>query len=163
MKKDGAFLILFRDDQRKEVFLVFRSDFPVWGLTGGGIEDREAPPETSIREAKEETGFEVKLLREIGIYKVVYKGRVLKTTYLYEGRVISGNFKPEFVGCKGEWFKIDHLPIDLTSRTKQIIVDAYQSQKKPFVKHLSREFSYVDITLFFRHPIATIKYFFKLT
>ena len=50
-KQDGAFVILFKDDSRKEVFLVFRSDYPIWVLTGGGIEKGETPEQAAVREA----------------------------------------------------------------------------------------------------------------
>lgn len=157
--RDGSFLILFKDDEKKEVFLVFRSDFPVWGLTGGGIEEGETPQEAAIREAKEETGFKVKLLKEIGVYKLVKNDKVIKNTYLYEGRVVSGTFKPEFVGCKGRWFEIDHLPVDLIVMVRQMIVDASLFNGVSFSKKISREFKLSDFKIIFRHPLAAIKFF----
>ena len=36
--KDGSVLILFKDNKKEEVFLVFRSDYLIWGITEGGIE-----------------------------------------------------------------------------------------------------------------------------
>lgn len=70
-EQNGSFLILFKDDSRKEVFLVFRSDYPIWVLTGGVIERGETPKSAAVREAEEESGFKVKLLREIGVYHVI--------------------------------------------------------------------------------------------
>ncbi len=66
MIRNGSTLILFRDNEKKEVFLVFRSDYPVWGTTGGGIEDGETPKQAALRETKEETGFKVKVVRRVG-------------------------------------------------------------------------------------------------
>jgi 8-oxo-dGTP diphosphatase len=34
----------------------------VWNFPGGGIEEGETPEEAAIREAKEETGYEVKII-----------------------------------------------------------------------------------------------------
>ncbi len=47
-RQNGAFLILFKDDLRKEVFLVLRTDYPVWVLTGGGIKPGETPEEAAF-------------------------------------------------------------------------------------------------------------------
>jgi len=63
-----------KEHQRKEVFLVFRSDFPVWVLTGGGIEEGETPQEAAIREAKEETGLDIKKEELVLVAKVREKG-----------------------------------------------------------------------------------------
>jgi len=158
MRNDGAFLVLFKDHQRKEVFLVFRSDFPVWVLTGGGIEEGETPQEAAIREAKEETGFEVKPVKKVGIYKLVSKNHILKNTYFYEGRVVSGTFKPEFVGCRGERFSVDNLPADLITATKQLIREICQPINEPFVKEINRVFQLSDFKIALRHPFATIKF-----
>ncbi len=158
-EKDGAFLILFKDDSRKEVFLVFRSDYPIWVLTGGGIEKGEIPKDAAAREAEEESGFKVKLLREICVYHVLNKsGDLIRKTYFFEGRRISRDFKPEFPGCKGKWFNIDSLPKDLTFRTKQKILDAVNFSGEPFVKTVKREPFLDNIQILLRHPIAAIRY-----
>lgn len=157
--KDGAFLILFKDDSRKEVFLVFRSDYLIWVLTGGGIEKGETPKSAAIREAEEESGFKVKLLGEIGVYHVLNKnGDLIRKTHFFEGRKVSGDFKPEFLGCKGEWFNIDNLPKDLTFRTKQKIIDAVNFSGKPFVKTVRREPFWENAPVIIRHSISSIKY-----
>jgi ADP-ribose pyrophosphatase YjhB (NUDIX family) len=66
--KSGSFLLLF-DKSKTKIFLVLRSDFPVWGLTGGGLNECEKPDDGAKRESVEETGFEVKLIKYIGKYK----------------------------------------------------------------------------------------------
>lgn len=159
MQKDGAFLILFKDSSRKEIFLVFRSDYPIWVLTGGGIEKGETPKSAAVREAEEESGFQVKLVREIGVYHVLNKnGDFIRNTYFFEGRKVSGEFKPEFSGCKGEWFNVNNLPKDLTFRTKQKILDAVNFSGKPFAKTVRREPFWENASILFRHPIAAIRY-----
>lgn len=154
MKKDGSFLILFKNSKKEDVFLVFRSDYPVWVLTGGGIEEEENPDDAAIREAKEETGFNVKLIRKIGVYKI--QGRHI---HLYEGRVTSGIFQPEFPGCKGGWFNINYLPFSLISFTKQMINDSYNLEDRCFTKEITREIGLYDLKLLFCHPLATAQFF----
>lgn len=162
MKKDGAFVVLFRDDSKKEVFLVFRSDYPIWGLTGGGIEKGEEPKEAAIREAKEETGFEVKLIKKLGTYEFLNKQRKsIRKTYLFEGRVVSGEFKPEYPGCKGGWFRVDKLPFETIYRAREKIYDTL-SFKEPFTKIVHKENSFRDFLILLRHPISGWRIFFHL-
>ncbi len=160
--KDGAFVVLFKNSERREVFLVLRSDFPIWGLTGGGVEKSESPTHAAIREAGEETGFKVKIVRKLGVYNVCGgNGKKIRDTYLFEGRKISGKFRPEFPGCKGQWFNIDRLPRDLTSRTIQKISDAIPCKGKPFVKQASLESFNQNISLLLRYPLAATKYIWQ--
>ena len=70
------------------------------------------------REAFEETGFKIKIVRKVGVYE-----NPESFTHLFEGRVVSGKFKPEFPGCKGRWFNINKLPRDITDKTKEKIID----------------------------------------
>ena len=134
--KDGSFIVIFKDDSKKEVFLVFGSDMPIWNLTGGGIEDGETPEEAAVRETFEETGFKIKILYKLGIYNSinVKTGEVWNRAHLFEGRVVSGTFIPEFDGCKGEWFAVDNLPIAVKPVTKIRIDDTLNFSGTPFVK-----------------------------
>lgn len=155
-QNDGSTVVLFKDDSRSEVFLVFRSDFPIWVTTGGGITKGEIPKQAAIREAQEETGFKVKIIREVGVYS-----NLKHKSYLYEGRVISGKFKPEFLGCKGKWFKVTSLPFSMLSRTKEKIFNCIQHKGKPFEKKLKQLRLIDDLHLILFHPIASIKYISK--
>lgn len=139
MKKDGSFVILFKDDDRNEVFLVKRSDMPLWVLTGGGVEKKETPEEASVREAIEETNFKIKLIRKVGHYNIIDdKDKLVRKSYLFEGRVISGNFKPEYPGCLGRWFSVKKLPKEITEATIEKIQDARnQPLNTIFVKNRS--------------------------
>lgn len=55
-------------NEKKEVLLQRRGDSNKWGFPGGAIELGETPQMAAIREAKEETGLDVKVGRLIGIY-----------------------------------------------------------------------------------------------
>ncbi len=68
-----------------------------WALLGGAVELGESPAETAVREAREEIGAEVRLLRLIDVlggpgYEVTYPNgdRTAYVTAVYEAEIISG-------------------------------------------------------------------------
>lgn len=114
----GSFVILTRKNN-SEVFLVKRSDYLIWEIQGGGIEKNESPKQAAIREAKEETGFRIKILSKNFIYLLDNK----TTKHVYSGKVVGGKYKPEYKGCEGRWFRLDDLPFFMTAIMRQILVD----------------------------------------
>ncbi|MFF3558546.1 NUDIX hydrolase [Streptomyces sp. NPDC002574] len=51
-----------------EILLIHRTDNDLWALPGGGIDIGESASAAAVREAKEETGFDVEVAGLIGIY-----------------------------------------------------------------------------------------------
>lgn len=64
--RTGAFIIL--RNEAGAVLWVKRDDLNMWNLPGGGADGMEAPWETAVREAKEETGLDVVLDDLSGVY-----------------------------------------------------------------------------------------------
>jgi 8-oxo-dGTP pyrophosphatase MutT (NUDIX family) len=64
----GANIAVF---QSRRILLTKREDFEVWCLPGGVVEVGESIAEAAIREAREETGLSVELLRLVGVYSTV--------------------------------------------------------------------------------------------
>jgi len=143
------------------VFLVFRSDYPLWELTGGGMEAGETPEQTAIRETKEESGFEIKLVRKVGICYFYTRKKFLRNSHLFEGQVVSGEFVPEFLGCEGAWFKIKHLPLSVTSITKWRLKEALKRPQKPWGKDIDDDQLFQNLHLLFLHPIAGSKFLYN--
>ncbi len=137
--------------------MVFRSDYPIWGTTGGNVEPDETPEEAALREAHEETGFKVKIVRHVGLYRrkttnVEYK------SYLFEGRVVSGEFRPEFPGCRGKWFPVNRLPLSMMKRTREKIFDCIKHESGEFEKDYHPLTLKNNFYLLLLHPIAAAKY-----
>lgn len=134
--KDGAFVVIFKDNLLDKVFLIFRPDKSIWNLPGGGIEAGESPNEAALRETEEETGFTLCELVFKGIHKNMgsTKGEVWNVTYLYTSIDPSGDFKPESPGSEGEWFLVNNLPQNIQSITSTRVLDAVNSSASPFVK-----------------------------
>ncbi len=57
--------VIFREGQ---ILLQKRSDNGEWGLVGGLMELEETYAETAVREAKEETGLDIRLVDFLGIF-----------------------------------------------------------------------------------------------
>ena len=136
--KDGSFLVITRHNNA-EVFLILRSDKPIWNLPGGGIEDNETPLQAAIRETNEETGFEVGNLEYIGNYQNIniHTDTIWNRTYLYITSHYKGIFTPEFEGCEGKWFPVDSLPKNIQQITATRVKDAIE--RVPFKDRLFRQ------------------------
>ncbi len=68
-----------------------------WGLVGGAIEIGESPAEAAVREAREEIGVEVRLIRLLDVlggpdYEVKYPNgdRAAYVTAAYEAAIVDG-------------------------------------------------------------------------
>ena len=55
-------------DDRNRILLQRRTDSGNWALPGGAMDIGERLAESAVREVKEETGFEVRIERIVGIY-----------------------------------------------------------------------------------------------
>jgi 8-oxo-dGTP pyrophosphatase MutT (NUDIX family) len=103
---NGATVIAF-DKSGQKILLVRRRDIPVWVLPGGGIEDGETPLQAAIRETKEESGFNIKVIRQVAKY--THKGGN-KKNYLFEARVVSGTPTLNGEAKAIDFFDPDKLP-----------------------------------------------------
>ena len=68
MRPVAADSVILKENQ---VLLIKRGHEPfkdMWALPGGFIEDLESAEEACIREAKEETGLDVKIKKMVGVY-----------------------------------------------------------------------------------------------
>jgi 8-oxo-dGTP pyrophosphatase MutT (NUDIX family) len=65
-RRDSAFAVICR---RKQVLLVKTRAENRWQLPGGGVKARETPWSAVLREVREETGLEARLLALTGMYR----------------------------------------------------------------------------------------------
>ena len=89
-----------------------------WGTLGGAVEPGESPAVAAIREAREEIGADIELIRLLDVlggpdYAVTYPNgdRAAYVTAVYEARIVAGSPAPS----DGElselgWFTPDELP-----------------------------------------------------
>lgn len=155
----GSFVVLTRNN-RKKVFLVKRSDFPVWEPQGGGIEDNETPETTVVRETYEETGFRIKIVRKVAEYTNPKTNKII--SHVFEGEYISGTFKPEYKSCQGKWFKVNNLPSQMTATRKMMIKDCLDNSNKLIYRPEIPTVSFQNLNLLFLLPIDSYKYILSL-
>jgi 8-oxo-dGTP diphosphatase len=82
-------------------------------IIGGFMEADETPEEAAIREAKEETGLDVKITSLVGMYNGQYgEGGDHVLDILYTGEPVGGEPKPMDDISRLEWIDIDSAPLD---------------------------------------------------
>lgn len=111
--------------QNGQVLLTKRADLEVWTLPGGGVEMGESVAEAAIREAREETGLEVELVRLVGIYLIPHWGGGDHHGALFVGRPGGGTLRPqESEVIEERYFDPQSLPEPLVWWQRQRIHDA---------------------------------------
>lgn len=96
-----------------KILMTKRSDFEVWCLPGGHVDESETAAEAAIREAREEVGLEVRLERFVGVYFRL-GGEYSIALHLFAATPVGGRLQvqPDEVLEIG-YFEPDALPGDM--------------------------------------------------
>jgi len=110
-RAESAGGVVFRQvDNRVEVVLVGRSEQGTWFLPKGTPQRNESREQTAIRETREETGLDVRILEPIGsisYWFVANRTRIHKTVYYYLMEPTGGDISrhdPEY--DRVAWFPV---------------------------------------------------------
>jgi 8-oxo-dGTP diphosphatase len=137
---------------KESVLLIERRDVPIWTLPGGGIEANESPEQAVIREFKEETGYDVSVLRKIGEYKFPKKIQHVFECYILGGVASSSNESKNVL-----FYPVSKLPEMISPYVTYYIEDALDTAGVVIKKDAPRLPS--DLWLkAISHPYAFIKY-----
>jgi 8-oxo-dGTP diphosphatase len=119
------------DGAETRYLLARRSDIGWWNLVGGGLERGETPEEGLAREAREEIGAEIQVVRLVGVYAKPHKQEVV---LVYLCRLAPGSPEPgtsEEVSEIGV-FTVAGLPEDVLPKHRQRVLDAASGQAEAF-------------------------------
>ncbi len=90
MKEDVRAAVLIEKDGK---YLLVQEAAPViygsWNWQQGKVDEGEEPKDAAVREAKEETGLDVRLVRKLGVVDNPFPGT--KETHIYLGEVMDGS------------------------------------------------------------------------
>lgn len=98
IKKNGKYLLV-QEKQPKA--------YGLWNFPAGRVEKGDSIEETAIKEAKEESGFDVELVRKIDIFQ---EDANEPPKHAYEASIISGELKyplDEIMDAK--WFSFEEI------------------------------------------------------
>jgi 8-oxo-dGTP pyrophosphatase MutT (NUDIX family) len=140
LRRSGAAAVVF--DARGRILLHQRSDNGKWALPGGSIETGDRADQSIVREVKEETGYNVKVVRLIGIYSdpahttVTYPGgdTVSYVSLLFECAVIDGAPALNDESTAIDWFPPDALPQPFHAGHIPRVQDAVARQEAAFYR-----------------------------
>ncbi len=100
IKKDGKYLLVQEAGPRA---------FGLWNFPAGKVDEGETIEEAAIREAKEESGYDVELIRKLDIFQDVIDRPV---QHAFEARIIGGELKyPKKEILDARWFKLEEIEI----------------------------------------------------
>lgn len=98
IEKDGKFLLV--QEKNPEVY-------GLWNLPAGKAEKQFTIEENAIKETKEETGFDVKIIKKIGIF---HKDGEKSVKHVFEAEIIGGELKvPADEILDAKWFSFKEI------------------------------------------------------
>jgi len=147
--------IIFNREKDK-VLLIKRRDIPVWVLPGGGIEPGETSEEATLREALEETGCKVGMIRKVAHY--LPQNRLTKPTHFFECAILEGSPKKGPETKEIDFFPLDALPKKLVPFYKTWIDDALAFSQKIFTKKIQKTSYWTFCCYLLTHPLLVIQF-----
>jgi ADP-ribose pyrophosphatase YjhB (NUDIX family) len=130
--KAGCSVAAFDADGR--VLLIRRADDGRWAIPGGYAEIGSTPSQNALRELREETGFEARIERLLG----VFDGWVLGSTHpyqpwtlLFRGAITGGSARPSHETTDVRFFARDDVPRELAPVARAMLEHAFSGRDEP--------------------------------
>lgn len=100
IKQDGKYLLVRENRPGTKVH-------GLWNLPAGKVEEGSTIEETAVKEAKEESGYDVELIRKLDIFQESEK---VPPRHAFEARIIGGELKwPEGEILEAKWFTFQEI------------------------------------------------------
>jgi ADP-ribose pyrophosphatase YjhB (NUDIX family) len=124
-------------NEKNEVLLIRRADNGYWALPGGCQDLGETPADCAIREAREETGYEVELTELLGVFSsqcYEYKNYPWKDNefshVMFAARIIGGSPTLSSETTEIAWFSEEKIPA-LSDGNAPRIQWGFRKKKEP--------------------------------
>lgn len=121
----GAFPIIL--DENNKILLAHRTDYDIWNCPGGGMDDSETPDQAAIREAKEEVGVDIEIIRCAGVYPKKDKNEIV---FSFVAKIVGGTLQYTEEADDIAWFSFEDLPRNMSLAQIERIVDALYEPDK---------------------------------
>jgi 8-oxo-dGTP diphosphatase len=125
----AAYVVVVDDHDRVLLALWNEPAEPLWTLPGGGVDLHETPEEGAVREAKEETGYDVELGRLLGVDTLVIAAErrldgsdrwQKHVRVVFEARVVGGELTHEVDGSTDEARWVPRAEVPGLARVQQV-------------------------------------------
>ena len=125
----GVFGMCF--DEKQRILLCHRTDFDLWNLPGGSLENNETPWDGVKREVKEETGFDVEIEKLVGIYSKPERSDIV---FSFLCKVIGGQITLNDEADRIEFFSLEDIPKNTSPNQVERIRDVLANPDGLFLK-----------------------------
>lgn len=119
IEKDGKYLLVQEKQPRA---------YGLWNFPAGRVDVGDTIEQTAIKEAREESGYDIELIRKIDIYQ---DSATEPPQHAFEARIISGDLKfPQDEILDARWFTFEEIKSMENSLRGSWIIEAISSQEK---------------------------------
>jgi mutator protein MutT len=125
----GVFGII--KDEQNRVLLVLRNDYDLWNLPGGGLENGETPWQGVIREVKEETGYDVEVVKLAGIYSKPEKNEIV---FSFVCKIIGGEMTLNEEAKEIKYFSLHEIHKNTSQKHIERIEDLLKNENDLIMK-----------------------------
>jgi ADP-ribose pyrophosphatase YjhB (NUDIX family) len=123
IQQDGKYLLV----QQKQP-----DDYGLWNLPAGRAEVGDTVKQTALKEAKEETGFDVELIRQLGIF---HKDGDKAVKHAFEAKIVKGELSfPEDELLDAKWFTYDEIVAMRDNLRASWVLDAIDLSRKATIR-----------------------------